>query len=195
MNRKLPLAMITLACLVGSALAALGMSLERVHDHIIEIKTSRVKQYFDYKNSILAPCVRASISCKSEGADKSVRYEDLWYRGWNCIGCHRFAPLKTAPGHEIALHVVHEDGASVAEQEAAANAIIRMLLDAYASESMVTVVFVPNESLTNIANAMHRASFDAGREAAPEEPVYARMQLELRTPGGERQTLYYNGGR
>lgn len=196
MSKKVWLAVV--GCVVGSAITALtaySMSLERVHDHTITITTTRVRNYFDYRNSLLSPCVRADVSVQSEGSDDVSKYEDLLFRGFNCIGCHKVSELKTGPGQEVAINVVHAEGASLAEQEAAANAIVRVLLDAYANESMVSVVFVPNDSLTNICNAMHRAQFDVGQEASPDEPVYAQLQLQLRTPSGNSQTVYYTGGR
>jgi hypothetical protein len=175
------------------ALNATCMNLSRTYDYTVDIKTETVEHYFDYSGSLLGPAVRAAVSYQATGADQTNKYEDLWYHNWNCIGCRRHGELKMHPGQQVAIRVAHKGSATNAEREASANAIIRILLDCYANSNMVAIVYVPDDSLIPIASAMQRASFRMAEEAAPDEPVYAQIQLELRSNSGAKQILHYGG--
>lgn len=196
MNEKLVYRSLA-ACFATFALAVnvLGTNLGRTYDRIVEIRTCHVDHYFDYKGSVLHPPVKAAITTHAPGNQDLREYEELWYRDWDCIGCRRLGGIGLKPGQQVALHVSHDSGGSEREQAAAANAIVRLLLDCYANGAMVASVIVPDGSLSGIASAMRKASFIPGREAAPDEPVYTKLQLELRTPSGAKQVMYYGANR
>jgi hypothetical protein len=178
MNKKhQQILILSILATVAFALNATCMNLSRTYDYTVDIKTETVEHYFDYSGSLLGPAVRAAVSYQATGSDQTDKYEDLWYHNWNCIGCRRHGELKMHPGQQVAIRVAHKGSATNAEREASANAI----------------VYVPDDSLMPIASAMQKASFRMAEEAAPDEPVYAQIQLELRANSGAKQIMHYGG--
>ncbi len=174
-----------------------AQTFERTYDWTVEIETEEVKNFLDYPGSNMKPMVRARVSYY-EGADKgtqSVRYEDLWYRRCDVVGCRRYHTLGLRKGEQIAIRVRHKSSQpSAAETCAVANAVVRLLLDSYLNHNMVSAVLIPADTFSSVAQELHHQNFFPAGPDTPDQPVYASIILHLFSePPGQEQVMHYAG--
>lgn len=174
----------------------------RDYDWIVEIETQELTGYLDYPGSNLKPIIQARITYKegdavsSENkASKQVLYQDFWYKGCNPVGCRRYHTYNIPPGDGIAIRVKHKNNSvAVGETCACANAIIRVLLDAYMNSNPVISVLVPDSTFSSIVADLAHENFYQQADAPPDVPQYASIILYLTSePSGANQTMFYAG--
>jgi len=171
-----------------------GQGLGRNYEYVFLIETEQVKNEFEYKDSLIGPVIKARVSYyKPNDEDAApIQYEDLWFHGWQSLGCRRLNKLDIGSG-QIAIEARHRSGfGSLQEAEAAAKAILRVFVDLYANKQAVSTIIVPDESFGYILNQMPRAGFNPGPEAQPDVPVYSPIVIPIRTASSsQKQVLYY----
>lgn len=175
-----------------------GIGFGRPSDYLILIETDEDKSEFNYPGSIIGPVVKAKVSYSQpnkEEKEPPVDYETLWYHEWQALGCRRLHTLDIPVGNQITLEVRHRYGlVQMAEAQAAANAILRLYVDAFAQRNCISSIIVPDESISLIANEMGHAGFYVAPPAPPDQPVICPIILTLVTKSGaNKQILYYGG--
>ncbi len=209
MNRRLRLSLSVVALTV--AILALGFStlaisvnlpcagfgtLGRTYDFIISINTEKDPSLFEYPGSLIGPVVRTSVSYVKPNQDEvpPVRYEDLWYHNWQALGLRRYNTLDLGNSAQVAVEIKHrEEAGSSAQNAAAANAALRIVLDVFARKNSVACIIVPDADIQEIGTCMATAGFTMGPEPPPEQPVSCILMIPIITKSGQfRQILYYD---
>lgn len=194
-----PVLMLVIAALAGLVQFARSQDnyLQR-YDWIIEAQMQELKGYVIYAGSTVRPIIKASITYKNTDApsgSKPVKYEDLYFKGYEAIGCRRYHTLDLESGDGVAIRIKSKSQNVTLEQSsAAANAIVRLLLDSYLNGNSVVAVLLPRSSFERVVQNLQRANFYSAPPSSPDEPVDTAIILHLISePPGSSQTMYYNG--
>lgn len=172
-------------------------SLEHTYDWVVEIETQKMDSYLDFPGSQLTPAIRAAITyAKNSGegdSSETCKYEDLYYGHHATIGLRRFQKLPFHDGEQVAIVVKDKDDyISADDGRAAANALLRVFLDAYAQGSATTEIKIPDQSLPHIVGALGQLGFCIGPEDTPDVPVSSSVQLTLDCyPSGHKQNVIF----
>jgi len=175
--------------------SARSEGLARTYDWIISIETEKLSGFLDQKNSTLKPIVKATVSFKPASGGATTKFEELFYRNWIALGMRRYKPLSLGISDQVAIVVTHKQGQATQEEtSAAANAILRVFVDAYLKGNAVTNVIVPESSLSAIVQNLKQANFYPGDDEKPDQPVFSSIVLHLEgSPSGSKQTMFYAG--
>jgi hypothetical protein len=167
----------------------------RGYDWEVIIKTEILKDYLSYSGSSFRPIVKAAVSYKETDKNNITQYEDLWYRGCDPVGSKRYHRFQVKSGDGLAIRVTHKNSSpDNAETCAAANAIVRLLLDSYLNGNSVIAAIVPSNSFSLIASNLQRQNFYEAGPSTPDQPEFSSIVLELQSdPPGSKQTLNYAG--
>lgn len=173
----------------------LAEGLDRTYDWIITIETEKLKGFLDQKKSTLKPIIKATISYKPGTGGAPTKFEELFYRNWIALGMRRYKPLSLGNSDQVAIVVTHKHSQSTPEEtNAAANAIVRLFVDAYLKGNAVTNVIVPDASLGQIVQNLKQANFYPGNDDTPDQPNFSSLVLHLEsTSGANKQTMFYAG--
>lgn len=196
-RQRLPLAFSLLAGLVAffaaTAHVAKSQDMGRTYDWIVQIRTEQLKNFLDHPTSSLKPVIKATITYSPTTGGGTTAYEDLFYKSWDVLGMRRYKDLALGTNDQIAIQVIHKEGnGSPEENAAAANAILRIFVDAYLKGNAVSNIIVPDRSLAQISQNLQRGNFYPGREADPDQPVFSTIVLRLESsPPGTVQMMYY----
>lgn len=170
----------------------------RPYDWTVELETRRMPHMFEYEHSRLhgVEKIQASYQHTPTAADPDptkTQYEYFWYHDGKPLGLDRKHDFDVSQGDGVSIHVKHKEGGGTEEEcKAAANAILRVILDAYLNKNAVVNVRVPPESFDRIRDALidqgcleHLPAGDATFSSS----INIFMQTE---PDAERtDTLYY----
>ncbi|MBX9667553.1 MAG: hypothetical protein K2X93_08045 [Candidatus Obscuribacterales bacterium] len=165
--------------------------------YTVLIETDLVKDEFEYKGSKLGPTFVATVTYRPTWLDDSqpILYEKMWLRDWQLLGLRRYKQLDFSDGGQTTIEVRHKSGfSSLAEAEAAAKAILRIYVDIYATKHPITILTLPDDSMSHILNQMPRAGFKPGPEAAPDVPISSPMIIPVRSASGTIKLVLYYGG-
>lgn len=160
---KIALALVTVLSIVSSgafavrALAAPGGQQPNNQYGKIEIDTQEVPNPFQYANSALKRVVQTQLVFVDT---QNVRtpYENLWYSNATPLGLNRLTPLNKIknlnPGEKIDITVVHllSNPAPPDEQQAAAKAALKAIVDLSLNNDFTPLVIVPRASFQTIAS-------------------------------------------
>jgi hypothetical protein len=137
---------------------------------IINIETELVDDYMTFEGSQLVPIIKATVSYRmADGGGPpdnapSVKYEELWYRAGDPLGCVRYGRLGS---RELALTQIKitskSSHPSSAEISAQANALVRIYLDAYLRIALLTSVVVPDSVFGSLVTALGKENFISGQ--------------------------------
>lgn len=188
--------LLTGLCLCVSV-AAGQQGFRKTYDWTIDLETEAVKDRLQIPSSKLDRLTRIKVFYhKGAKVDSTNRthYEDLWYQDAQLIGCRRDHSFGLKPGEQLVIRVRHRENGSTSEAHAAANAIVRMVVDAYANGNMTSAVVVPVSTFNEIVQGMGRLNFYPASAPKPDEPVFTIMVLNLFSdPEGNEQVLHYAG--
>jgi hypothetical protein len=131
------------------------------YNWLITIETEFLNKHFDFDGTALKSLVETSIStAATNGAGTAYGYEDMWYCNGKPYGLERYGALSITPGDGVAIEVVHSTNQpALAEIKAAADAILRMLVDARLNHNIVHVVIVPANSFQSILAELQNHNF------------------------------------
>lgn len=187
------------ACLVALTVL-LGFSFEPVQagetdpaDWVVEISTQELHHYLQYAGSIFKPLIIARVVYfNPQSLSSKYRYEDIFYHNGEAIGCRRKGRLAFGNNFDVSIFVAEKSSFSASEKAAAANAIVRLLLDLLLKGNMVTAVVVPDSAFTEIVEGLKRQNFDVVGQAIPGKAAYGAIVIRLNSsPSGLKQTLCY----
>ena len=161
-------------------------------DYIFVVETEHLKDEFEYNGSRIGPVVKVNVSYYKPGQTKPTRYENLWYHGWQVLGCKRFTPLALG-NSQVAIEMRHKERRNnKAENAAGANAMLRVFLEVLMSKSSVSTFIVPDLDFGAIENEMGQASFYGGNPPEPDKPTNCCLAMPLRSSSGSsRRFLFY----
>lgn len=166
--------------LVSSNNAPSSAEVDKLYDYTICLTTQHLDRQFKFKGSQLEDKIDrldADVYVKDDEENASP-YKSLWYAQGKPLGLEMFNQLAVEKGHGVCLRVKHKTAQpSQAEVKAAANAILRMWVDARLNQSAVIVVKVPGDSFYSIIDDLR----NQGMAVAPE--------LELGAEGNDSMTL------
>lgn len=177
-----------------SCVPTFSEGLERTYDWIISIETEKLSGYLDQKRSTLKPIVKATVTYKAGVGGATIKFEELFYNNWIALGMRRYRALSLGNSDQVAIIVTHKQGPSTPEEtSAAANAILRVFVDAYLKGNAVTNIIVPEASLSPIVQNLKQANFYPGDDEKPDQPIYSSIVLHLEaSPSGTKQTMFYS---
>jgi hypothetical protein len=127
------------------------------HDWTVRLSTQQLAQAFSYKGAALFPVDRIDATYYKNDQSSSVKYEKLWYHAGKPVGLERQGAFGNASGQGIPagegvfIEVINKNGMPQdGELKAAANAIMRIWIDAYLNHSPLITVKVPAHSFNSI---------------------------------------------
>ncbi len=197
MNKQFSGVLRTLVSTLVFSLAAIGLpssgAFLNSYDYVFLIETEHLEDEFEYQGSKLGPVVKASVSYQQPGQGKPIRYESLWYHGWQVLGCKRLNEISLGGTKQVAIEVRHKERkAGREENAAAANALMRIFLDVSMAKSCVSTFVVPDNEIGAIEKELAEAGFSAGDPPAPDKPVYKSIVIPVRTASGDaKRFLFY----
>lgn len=188
-TRRILTAVMTLAYLSVLAPAFSMSRLESASTWIVHAETEEVNDQFIYRGSRLRELVKAKVSylACAEGQKSTKRYEEFWLREGRPFGLERFQELKIPENDDVAIKLSVKSVVSIKEQEAAADVILRLLLELYDNGNIVTRVIVPAGTLEGIAKAIECKHFTRSKPSNA-----AKLAVFLQTEdSADCLTLYY----
>jgi len=123
----------------------------------------------------LTPVVEAHISFAKADESERTKYETIYFCKGRAFGLHRFNYLDVGPGESVAVKVRHKTQNPTAyDYKAAANCVVRMLLDVRVSRNALQSVTLPDDSFSYITNEMGTERF---------EPFFAPIETPYQIAG------------
>ncbi|HEY9785485.1 MAG TPA: hypothetical protein V6D17_08800 [Candidatus Obscuribacterales bacterium] len=166
-------------------------------NRIINIQTESLPNYLNFEGSKVAPLVLAQVDVQrvSKKGSETKPYEHLWYKGAEPVGCRKHAELDIFPDDNVAFRVKHKSASgSDAEIKAAADAVMRVFIDASIRSNSPSAIVVPKASLNRFVQSLGKFGFSQGAPPAPNKPVITSIMLDvLSDPPGDQTTLIYHG--
>jgi len=166
--------------------------LQREFDWVMRVDIHDT-DYANYRKSQLRPLTEVAVSFRSfqrgvSLSDKpSELYEEFWYHQGTPVGMRRFRTLNIAPNH-FGTIVVGTVGDHCA---AAANVVIRLLLDLALKNVATSVVLVPQDKYDQIAAELARNNFFPTVQGN-ENP---QINIHLRAyPSGKDRYYFFHQG-
>src|SRR5262249_2474847 len=139
-------------------------------DWTVKLKTEELDRYFEYTKSALRPLDKVQADVYQADDEKSAKtYEKMWFHEGKTFGLERLKSFDVTKGETLRVVITHKNAkATPGETKAAANAILRIWLDAQLNKNPLVVVTVPAQSLQPIADELqtkHKLTI------MPDEPV------------------------
>jgi hypothetical protein len=206
-KRFLPLLAVCICLVLLSAKPASSGS----QDWVISITTQEMKKCLEYPESKLTPLVKATVKFEQgydpgdedeqllakegyidAGEVKSTVYEDIFYSHSAPIGLKRYSKLGIRPGTPGTIKIkIGETSARQEEAHAAANASVRIFMDAYMRKSALRTIIVPKIDFDLFIEGMQRYGFRPV-QMSMDKPVSALVIVSVRSePAGREQHLGY----
>ncbi len=166
-----------------------------LYDWTVSIRTQHLERQFKYAGSKISDKVdRLDADIYDRDNEKNARpYESLWYFEGKPLGLELFNRFFVERAHGVCIRITHKT-ATPAESElrAAANAILRVWVDAQINQSASFIVKVPSNSFYTIISYLQNMGMERGAELPPEQlattPMTLLVQSEL--PGQEQRLTY-----
>ncbi len=167
-----------------------------LYDYTICITTQHLERQFKFKGSQLEDKIDrldADVYDKDNEQNKAP-YKSLWYSQGKPLGLEMFNTLAVEKGHGVCILIKHKTSAPTqAEMKAAANAILRLWVDARLNQSAVIVVKVPGDSFYSIIEDLRNQGMEVALEVQNGADVNDPMTLLLESDaaGQKHQRLSY----
>ncbi|MBX9686982.1 MAG: hypothetical protein K2X27_09785 [Candidatus Obscuribacterales bacterium] len=182
--------------LLNTGNAAKSANEDTFYDYTICVTTQHLERQFKFKGSQFENKIErldADVYDK-DNEQNSVPYKSLWYWQGKPLGLEMFKHLPVERGHGVCLRIKHKtSNPSEAEKKAAANAILRLWVDARLNQSAVITVKVPGDSFYSIIENLRLQGMDVAAEAKDGEDINESMTLliESEAIGQKHQRLAY----
>jgi hypothetical protein len=181
--------------LVLSNSPAHSTSKDQPYDWTVDIKTQQLQRQFDYPGTKLTPVVKTELQYYPMDAQSNkTKYEHIWYCKGKALGLERLHKFQITEGDGIAIKISHKtDDPTSGEYKAAANAILRILIDAYLNKNALVTVKIPPNSFSPISNELRSNPHIDTSGGGSETPVSSGVPIFLQTdePDGPTLQLYY----
>lgn len=203
MNRRITTtfaAVLVLAAVIGSnAARGAGIHLDKPYDWTVEVKTNPLPHHFEYHESHVHGIERLHVTYQHTVTDdypepEKVKYEEIWYHKGKPLGLERKHKFEVSKGDGVSLLVTHKESSATNEEcKAAANAIMRLILDANVNKNAVVNVRVQPDSFDRIRAALEELGCTSDIAGADEHTLATAINIFLQTEPDADQTqiLYY----
>ncbi|MBC7998341.1 MAG: hypothetical protein IAF58_10380 [Leptolyngbya sp.] len=190
-------AMPAIACLILSLapqFATADNMVDVTYDWVVQVQTQELKRQFEYQGSTLNPIQKLEVQWyPPKKEDEKTPYEHLWYHDGRAYGMEKQHKLDLPEGEAIAIEIKHKNqDATASEKKAAANAIVRLALDAYINKNPVPTIKVPIDSFGAVSSHLQSMGFfDPSSNGSDFEEGYKSvMTLNLYSvPEGKKAVL------
>lgn len=195
-------AIITVASIASAIVLSASQSakadlVDLPYDWVVQLETKPLKKQFEYAGSVFKPVDKVDVKYHpSKEQDNKTAYEQIWYHDGKPLGLERLHKFELPEGDGIAIEVKHKQGTSTSgEEKAAANAILRITLDAYLNKNPVALVRLPSDSFYDISAQLQQQGMMVAPDSSGVDgfatPVESSVTLFLVSePEGIKQTLY-----
>lgn len=180
--------------LLGQMPASSTGHLDRPYDWTVEVQTQKLVRQFDYEGSTLQQVVKTQIRYYPTTAeDNKTAYENMWFSNGKALGLERLHNFDITPGDGISIRILAKTGRfSPEERKAAANVMLRIILDAYVNRNAVVTVRLPNNAFSQIIEELHRNPHITRSPEGGEAPVDAALSIFVQSESsGRREQLLY----
>jgi len=165
---------------------------------LVKIETDDMPSFFKYSGSKLSPFVESRISygkidINNPSNFDPTKYESLWYCNGKAFGLDRFTTFGVDQGVAVGMQISYKNvNPKVEDYKAAANSILRVLVDLRVNKCMLTTVTVPDESWGTIIDALAEEHY-IPLVVRPEVAYTAPGAFFIRDESGSRKTtLWYS---
>lgn len=140
-------------------------------DWQLTLSCTTIPRYLDYPGSRLRPYIKINVAYAQPASRQPTVYEDLFYAQSRPIGCNRQTePIGINAGTAGVIKVTN---VSDDQTDAAANAVLRVLLDVALRRCITKYVVVPDDQFNAMiaslcAQGMHKNSSEGGGSIALE---------------------------
>lgn len=153
-----------IACLLLSLtpqLATADNMVDVTYDWVMQVQTQELKRQFEFQGSTLNPIQKLEVQWyPPKKENEKTKYEHLWYHDGKAYGMEKQHKMDLPEGEAIAIEIKHKnESATMSEKRAAANAIVRLALDAYINKNPVPEIKVPLDSFGAISNHLQSMGF------------------------------------
>jgi hypothetical protein len=146
------------------------------YEYLVTIETAEFPRQLQYSGCPLRPLNKAFIKCAKANGDDQYNYENLWFCQGKAFGLERLASWAVPSGSSIGIKITHRTvNPSVYEALAAAEAILRIYVDARLNSVSVPTVTVPDETYNDIIVALENEHF---------YPIVTRLEVPVQISAG-----------
>lgn len=160
-------------------------------ESIISIRTSQLKGMIS--GTSMNPLTRVAVSYKLNAADSRYQpYEIFWYHKGKALGFERSSEL-ALQGRAVALVVTHQGSPDPESDMAAANTILRMVLESLNARNGLMYIKLPDASFSSIIQALYKMGLADSRTPA-DQTSKAKLILSFVSAdpqGPKKQLAYY----
>ncbi len=186
---------IFIALLVASSNLSGFAKVGDLYDYTICITTQHLERQFKFKGSQFEDKIErldADVYDK-DNEHNAAPYKSIWYSQGKPLGLEMFNRLQVEKGHGVCIRIKHKTAnPSQSELKAAANAILRLWVDARLNQSAVIIVKVPGDSFYSIIEDLRNQGMDVAQEPNNwniNEPM--TLLIESDAVGQKHQRLAY----
>lgn len=159
-------------------------------DWIVNIQTEELRNQFQYRGSRLTTVAKVNVAYSSRSGEQKM-FERLWYADGKPIGLERLGPFALTKAEGAIIEVKHLKQPEVQQEKAAANAILRLMLNAYHNSNAIVYIKLPDDSFDAICNELEKLNC-VEKNTPVDEASKAKLTLALETQSGSKERhLYY----
>ncbi len=191
-KRRMLLLGLSLFCITTQAAQAQDSNSFQT-DWTMRVETEELKRQFTYKGVTVSPVAKVTVEvCLTKDQDHKKQYENVWFHDGKPLGLERFDTFKLDKGKSATIQVTHKAQGGKEEQKAAANMILRLVLDAYHNNDSVIAVKIPVQSFDAIVQEMEHLNCVETNPAGPDEASKAKLTFTLQAnPDGPVKHLFF----
>jgi hypothetical protein len=150
-----------------------------------------LNNYLNYQRSSLTPVTAVLVDYDSQ--QQHLEYETFCYSHGRALGCRQHHPLELQPGTAGIIRIAHLADFSQESARAAANAVLRTLVEVHQKRAILQYVAVPSDSFETIIAGFESNGFRR-LQIRPDEAAGASVTLTLiAEPTGQSIELGWNG--
>jgi len=165
-----------------------------VYDDVLELDCEEKPGYMKFAGAQLTPVVRVRVTCRKDTRSNQYapeeKYEDLWFKNSETIGCNRFIENPVKERHRIAIFMKQDAGSLTdAEIAACASALIRLRLESCLNRNLLATVRVPHNIFERMKIELSKQNFVSYKENS----LYIKTQIPipLETEYGRREVMSF----
>jgi hypothetical protein len=161
-------------------------------DWILQAQTGVSASEFQHPSFTLRPIVAVAVKYfRANDETHKTAFEELWYHNGKPLGIARARQLEMTPGQSVAVQVLESPTAYDPEHKAAANTIMRLVLNILIQHDKVSYVKVPDSSYWFIEQELvnRNAQVAPSMESVPPQ---AKVVFQLQSEkSGQNQVVYF----
>jgi len=161
-------------------------------DWILQAQTGVSDTDFQHSSFTMKPIVKVAVSYFRANDDThKTAFEELWFHNGKAVGIARDRQLEMTAGQSIAIRVLESPAAYDPEHKAAANTIMRLILNILIQHDKVSYVQVPDSTYWFISQELTNRSAQTS-PSLESVPPQAKIVFQLVSEkSGQKQVIYF----